>query len=125
MEDYWSTLLGCCVVVQKVHRYSHRYTYRTLSDHHSQLLSIAFVTSTTNPSTVPSNTPLKPKRDANAQDTMLDCTLKYKPRNPIGKLLRQKSSSLCTIQYKPHKTLIGKTWEKSSKENHKLTTIFV
>jgi hypothetical protein len=53
----------------------------------------------------------------------LDCTLKYKPRNPIGKILGQKSSSLCTIQYKPRNTLIEKTWEKSSKENHKLTTI--
>ncbi len=35
-----------------------------------------------NPSTVPLNTPLKPIRDTNAQDTVLDCTLKYKPRNP-------------------------------------------
>jgi hypothetical protein len=62
-------------------------------------------------------------QDTNAQDTVLYCTLKYKPRNPIGKILGQKSSSLCTIQYKPHKTLIEKTWEKSSTENHKLTTI--
>jgi hypothetical protein len=51
---------------------------------------------------------------------VLDCTLKYKPRNPIGKILGRKSPSLCTIQYKPRKILIGKTWEKSSKENHKL-----
>jgi hypothetical protein len=61
-----------------------------------------------NPSTVPLNTPLKPIWDTNSQDTVLDCTLKYKPRNPIGKMLGQKLSLLCTILYKPLKTLVGK-----------------
>jgi hypothetical protein len=61
-----------------------------------------------NPSAVPLNTPLKPIRDTNAQDTVLDCTLKNEPRNPIGKMLGQKSSSLFTILYKPLKTLIRK-----------------
>jgi hypothetical protein len=65
-----------------------------------------------NPSTVPLNTPLKPIQDTNAQDTILDCTLNYRPRNPIGKMLGQKSSSLCTILYKTLKTLIGKNLGK-------------
>jgi hypothetical protein len=68
-----------------------------------------------NLSTVPLNTPLKPIWDTNAQDTLLYCTLKYKPRNPIGKILAQKSSSLCTILYKPLETLIGKNLGKNLK----------
>ncbi len=88
------------------------------SVHHSQPLNLAILTSPiTNPSTLSSNTPLKPTRDINSQDTILDCTLKYKPRNPRWENTWTKNHHHCAlIQYKPHNILIGKTWENSQKK---------